>query len=132
MLIFSLLIKCRTMKKIIILFAIMIFTGVGFSQTAIVEGTAASLKKNISENQIEFVMPSEVTNKSVEKSAQYYTDYFTVDFNTESKIAKINILDQEDQARRVITRFLLSIGVRTVSFEGKDYTIMEFYSNFLE
>lgn len=120
------------MKKLIILFAITLFASVGFAQTATVEGTAATLKKNLSENYVQFTMPSEVTSEVVEKSAQYYTDYFTVDFKAESKTARINILDQEDQARRVITRFLLSTGVRTVSFEGKDYTIMEFYSNFLE
>ncbi len=110
----------------------MIFAGVGFAQTATVSGTAATLKKNISENFVEFTMPSEVTKDVVEKSAQYYTDYFTVDFNTKSNVARINIIDQEDQARRVISRFLLSTGVRTVNFEAKDYTIMEFYSNFLE
>lgn len=120
------------MKKLILLFAIMIFAGIGFAQTAVVSGTSATLKKNLSENFVEFKMPSEVTTEVVDKSAQYYTDYFTVDFKPETKVARINILDQEEQARRVISRFLLSTGVRTVSFEGKDYTIMEFYANFLE
>ncbi|WP_107039349.1 hypothetical protein [Brumimicrobium mesophilum] len=120
------------MKKLIILFAITLFASIGFAQTAMVEGTAATLKQKLSDNVVEFKMPSEVTNEVVEKSAQYYTDYFTVNFSTDSKVAKINIVDQEEQARRVITRFLLSTGVRTVNFEGKDYTIMEFYSNFLE
>ena len=110
----------------------MISAGIGFAQIAVVSGTAETLKKNISENFVEFKMPSEVTTEVVEKSAQYYTDYFTVDFKSTTNIATINILDQEDQARRVISRFLLSTGVRTVNFEGKDYTIMEFYSTFLE
>jgi hypothetical protein len=120
------------MKKLIILFAILIFAGVGFAQTATVSGTAVTLKKNLSEDFVEFKLPSEVTNDVVEKSAQYYTDYFTVDFNDKTKIARVNLLNQDEQAKRVISRFLLSIGVRTVSFEAKDYTIMEFYSNFLE
>jgi len=131
MFIFSLLIKLNTMKKLIILFAIMIFAGVGFTQTATVEGTSATLKKQLSENYVAFKMPQEVTKETVGKSAGYYTDYFTVDFNAQTKVARINILDQEIQERRVITRFLLSTGVRTVNFEGKDYTIMEFYGNFL-
>ncbi|PWH85434.1 hypothetical protein [Brumimicrobium oceani] len=120
------------MKKLILLFAIMIFTGVGFAQTAYVEGTAATLKENLDKNFVTFKMPSEVTSEVVDKSAQYYTDYFTVDFSPESKLAKINILPQADQPRRVISRFLLSTGVRTVNFEGKDFTIMEFYANYLE
>ena len=120
------------MKKLIILFAITIFAGVGFAQTAVVSGTTATLNKNLEQNFVEFKMPSEVTTEVVDKSAQYYTDYFTVDFKPETYIARINIIDQEAQARRVISRFLLSTGVRTVNFEGKDYTIMEFYSNFLE
>lgn len=120
------------MKKLITLIAIMVLTLSSFAQTAKVEGTAADLKKNISANFIEFVMPSEVTAENIEKSAQYYTDYFTVGFNKESKVAKITLLKGEEIERRVITRFLLSTGVRGVNFEGTDYTIMEFYSNFLE
>lgn len=120
------------MKKLFILFALTVFAGVGFAQTAMVEGDAATLKNQLSENYVEFLMPKDVTSGVVEKSAQYYTDYFTVDFKPATNKARINLLNQEEQARRVITRFLLSTGVRTVNFDGKDYTIMEFYSNFLQ
>lgn len=120
------------MKKLFLLFAITLFAGVAFAQTANVSGTEESLNKNLEENFIEFEMPEEVTSDVVEKSAQYYTDYFTVDFDENTQIARINITDQKDQAKRVISRFLLSSGVRTINFQNKDYTIMEFYSNFLE
>ncbi|RFC54353.1 hypothetical protein [Brumimicrobium aurantiacum] len=120
------------MKKLIILFAMAFLTSLGFAQTATVEGTAANLKENLAEDFIEFTMPSEVTTEDVEKSSQYYTDYFNVSFDDNTNLARIDLVNQDQQAKRVITRFLLSTGVRTVNFEGTDYTIMEFYSNFLE
>lgn len=120
------------MKKLITLFTVLVFATAVFSQTANVKGDKALLEKKLADKTIEFVMPQTTTNEEVSKSAQYYTEYFTVDFNAETKVATIKLIDGDDMARRVITRFLLSTGVRTIHFAGDDYTIMSFYSTFLE
>lgn len=131
--IFSLLTKMnKTMKKLITLFTILIFTAISFAQTAKVEGDKALLEEKLSNNIVEFIMPSETTSEDVSKSAQYYTEYFTVEYDDDSKVAKIVLVNEDPIAKRVITRFLLSTGVRTINFSGEDHTIMGFYSTFLE
>ena len=120
------------MKKIITLIAMMVFTLGAFAQIAKVEGDKDLLKSNLDKNKVIFVMPSDIVSENIDKSAQYYTDYFTVDFNNESKVTKILMVTENESDRRVIVRFLLSVGVRTIEFDGQDYTIMEFYSSFLE
>ncbi|HLV42680.1 MAG TPA: hypothetical protein VKY37_10395 [Brumimicrobium sp.] len=120
------------MKKLITLIAIMIFSLSAFAQIAKVEGSEEVLKENLADNRVVFIMPSEMTSETIEKSAQYYTDYFTVDYDEKSQKAKILLISGDESDRRVIVRFLLSSGVRTISFAGSDYTIMEFYSSFLE
>ncbi|PKR79871.1 hypothetical protein CW751_13025 [Brumimicrobium salinarum] len=120
------------MKKLLSILSIVFFTLSSYGQTAKVEGTAEELKKGLAENTLVFIMPADVSKDIVEKSAQYYTDYFSVDFDESSQKAKLTFIEGQENNRRVITRFLLSSKVRTIRFEEKEYTIMEFYANFLE
>ncbi|HLW30313.1 MAG TPA: hypothetical protein VKX29_05605 [Brumimicrobium sp.] len=120
------------MKKIITLISIITLAFGSFAQIANVEGSKDALNKSLSANFIEFVMPKDVTAENINKSAQFYTDYFTVEYNADNKVARVNLLNSDGTGRRVITRFLLSTGVRGVNFDGQDYSIMEFYTNFLE
>lgn len=120
------------MKKIFTILTVLIFAIGSYAQTAKVDGDLASFKKSLADKVVAFTMPEKTTTEEVKKSAQYYTDYFTVDYKEESQLVTIRLVDQDEMARRVITRFLLSTGVRTVEFEGKDYTIMEFYNDFLK
>lgn len=121
------------MKNLMTLIALLFFTVGSFAQTATVNGTQDDLNKTLSNGYVEFVMPEKITVDDINKSAQYYTEYFTVEFNEESHTAKVELIDSEDgMARKVIQRFLLSTGVRTVNFNGKDYSIAEFYNDILK
>lgn len=120
------------MKNLFTILTVLIFAIGSYAQTAKVEGDLDSFKKSLSEKVVEFTMPEKTTAEEVSKSAQYYTDYFTVDYKEGAQLVTIRLVDQDEMARRVITRFLLSTGVRTVEFAGKDYTIMEFYNDFLK
>lgn len=120
------------MKKIFTLLVGLIFTIGSFAQVAKVEGDKSTLDKALAENQVAFVMPENTTEAEVLRSAQYYTEYFTVDYDADNGVATITLVNEDPMAKRVITRFLLSTGVRTVNFDGEDYTIMEFYTSFLE
>ncbi|MBW7868091.1 MAG: hypothetical protein H3C31_07195 [Brumimicrobium sp.] len=120
------------MKKLLTLIVLVVFTMFGYAQTAKVGGTEESIKNMIGKNYVEFVFPDEITQETIEKSGKYYTEYFTVEYNKPSKIVKVSLIENTDMARRVITRFLLSCGVRTVEFTGKEFTIMEFYDSYLK
>ena len=121
------------MKNLVTLFALLFFTIGSYAQTAIVKGNQDDLKKTLSSGYVEFVFPDKVTSEEVEKSAQYYTEYFNVDFNEDTHIAKIIFLNSEDElSRKIVQRFLLSSGVRTVHFDEKDYSISQFYNDILK
>ncbi len=121
------------MKNLMTLVALLLFTVGSFAQTAVVKGNQAELKKSLSDGVVEFVMPEKTTDAEVKKAAQYYTEYFAVTFNQDTKVATIKLNDSEDQlARKIIQRFLLSTGVRTIKFDGNDYSIAQFYNEALK
>lgn len=120
------------MKNLILLLSITAFSFYGYSQNAKVSGNLESLKKEVREGVFTFVLPESITEADVNKSAQYYTDYFTVTYNDNSKVANIKMKENTPAARRVIIRFLLSSGVKSIDFQGKEHTINDFYEKFLE
>lgn len=121
------------MKNLLtLLFVLTFFITGGFAQTAKVQGDVATLNRNLSQGIVEFVMPAELTSEVVNKAKQYYTDYFTVEFDSGTHIAKVKLKDKNNMmGRKVITRFLLSSGVRQVVFNGKEYSLMMFFDKFL-
>lgn len=98
---------------------------------AFVKGTETSMIAAKKAGVFEFKLPAEATKDEVEKNKAYYTDYFSVDYKSEIQIALIKMVDNTPQARRVITRFLISNGVRTIKLGDTKYTVAEFYDNFL-
>lgn len=118
------------MKRIVLLFVMFLGTYGLNAQTASIEGDAETMAKQVEQGVFEILMPSSVTADEARKNADYYTDYFTVDFNAETKIAKITMVDNSQMGRRVITRFLLSNEVRELIFNGQNYTLSDFFMKY--
>jgi hypothetical protein len=119
------------MKKLIGLLVAFTLSLGAFAQIATVKGDAEMMKRAIAEGVFEFTLPEDVEKEQVEKSANYYTDYFTVEYNHDSRLAKIVMIDNDAMTRRIITRFLLSNKIKLVSFDGNNYTINEFYEKYM-
>lgn len=109
-----------------------ISTLLAYSQAANVDGNKETLKAAVQIGVFEITMPDSVSEKDVEKSKSYYTDYFTVSYNSENRLATIEMIENTAKSRRVITRLLLSIGVKEVNIDNKDYTLNDFYTIFLQ
>lgn len=120
------------MKKLITLLVSLVLSLGLFSQNAEVKGDEAALKKNVASGNIEIIFPEETDAADIEKSSEYYVDYFTVNYDAESRVAKIKMVDNTSESRRVINRLLLSNGVRNIDFNGENYSINDFYSKFLQ
>lgn len=118
------------MKKIVLLFILFLGAYGLNAQTASISGDAESMARQVEKGVFEIVMPSTVTAEDAEKTAGYYTEYFTVDFNATSKVAKITMVDNSQLGRRVITRFLLSNEVRELKFNGNNYTLSDFFMKY--
>lgn len=119
------------MKNIITLFVFVLTIGFGFAQTASISGDQNTIAEQVEKGEFKIEMPESTSAEDVMKSAEYYVDYFTVEFNEESKVATINMVDNTPTSRRVINRLMLSSGVRTIAFNGEEYSINEFYDQFL-
>lgn len=119
------------MKNIITLFAFIFTIGFGFAQTASISGDEAKIAEQVEKGEFKIEMPESTSAEDLMKSAEYYVDYFTVKYNEESKVATINMVDNTPSSRRVINRLLLSNGVRTIAFNGQEYSINEFYDGYL-
>jgi hypothetical protein len=103
-----------------------------FSQNAEIKGDEVDLKKNIDSGNIEIIFPESTKASDIEKISEYYVDYFTVDYNPKTNLAKIKMVDNTSRSRRAINRLLLSNNVRIIDFNGVSYSINDFYSKFLE
>lgn len=119
------------MKKVFALFVFILVVGVGFSQTASVSGDKSTIADQVAKGEIVIEMPADTDAADLNKSAEYYVDYFTVAYNEEAHKATITMVDNTPSSRRVINRLLLSNGIRTIAFDGQEYSINEFYDEFL-
>jgi len=110
------------------------FASVGFSQNPITlansEGKAALMASKVSGEYI-FTMPESVDKAMVAKNSVFYLAYFAVDFDETSKIAKINLVENEPSSRIIIARFLTSCGVREVQIDEQEESMTDFIANYL-
>lgn len=120
------------MKKLVALFVVAIIGFTSYAQTAKVAGTPATMKENVQQGVFTFEMPSSTSSDEIKRTTSYYVDYFTVDFDAATKTAKIKMIDNSPEGRRVVTRFLLSNKVSIIEFNSEEYKITEFYDNFMK
>jgi hypothetical protein len=119
------------MKNILMLSMFVLTFGLTFAQTASVSGDEATIAQQVEEGTFEIEMPKTTSAEDINKSAEYYVDYFTVEYNDDTKVANITMVDNTPSSRRVINRLLLSNGVRTIAFNGEEFSINEFYDKYL-
>lgn len=112
--------------------ALIAFTGVSQEKinTAQTEGNTELLKSKKS-REYSFVMPHEISTERVEKSAKYYTSYFSVNYNPETREASIQMNEERTKGEMVMGRFLSSCGVRFLKVDDKNITLDEFMNSYL-
>lgn len=123
------------MKKILLI-AVLVLGGIatGFSQEASEIAKSQTGKEFVEAKRtgiFEFIMPSNVTEEQVEKSAKYYGKFFKVRFDNTSKKVEFNMVDNTVQSRNVMIRFFISTGVRHINVGEETMTIESFRSNYL-
>ena len=119
------------MKNLVIIAVIFFTVNFSFAQNAVFNGTGEDIRSGRESGIFEFTLPETVDEEEVNKSASYYTSYFIVDYNHESRVAKISMQDNDEMGRRVINRFMLSSGVRHIEVEGKEYSLSDFFNTFM-
>ena len=57
---------------------------------------------------------------------------FTIGFDEKSHLATFNMVTNDENSRRVITRFLSANQIQSVVVENKVFTLGDFFDNFLK
>lgn len=112
----------------------MVLLGVstGFSQDL----AKAQAKKEFLEAKqkgiFEFVLPQNVSEEQVDKSARFYTKFFKVKFDDATKKVVFNMVNNDENSRNVIIRFFVSLDINKISMEeGEAMSLDDFRTNYL-
>lgn len=119
------------MKKILLVLVV-VLAGFAASAQKSAAVSSKSLETGKSTGKYLFAFPADITAKQVDDVKAYYKDYFTVGFNEMKHEATVTLTKNEEMNRRVILRFLSSLGMRNVNVEGTEKTLDEFYENNLK
>lgn len=77
-------------------------------------------------------LPEKLTKDEVMSKAKYYTLYFTVEFDEKSKVATINMVDNTDRSRGIITRFLAACEIQNINVAGEVINRDQLFEKYLK
>ena len=93
--------------------------------------SGTELAKALNSGEVSFLFNKAMDAATVKENAQYYPNYFSV--NYDSATAKCTLkLTQDDMAKLVISRFLMSCGINEVIVGGKVITVQDFMAEYLK
>jgi hypothetical protein len=119
------------MKKILLVLVVVLAAFAASAQKS-ASLSAKALETGKSSGTFLFVLPSDVTSQQIDEVKGYYKDYFSVNFDQAKHEATLVLTANETMNKRVILRFLSSIGVRTVNVDGVEKTLDVFYDTNLK
>lgn len=114
------------MKKFISTFLFLFVAAFSFAQTLSVPGDAAALQRSKKSGIYQFTV-SGLQLADVQKHNGTYTRYFTVSEAEKDGqlVIGIKMLNNDSNSRRIIHRYLVTIGVTKVILGGKEITVDE-------
>lgn len=107
------------------------FTFMSFGQGFATANSADKFVTSNAKGEYNFTLPENITAKDVALSAEYYTVYFTVNFNEKKHEVNLKLTSLDEKNRQVIARFFISLGLREIQYDGKIYPIQDFYTNYI-
>lgn len=90
------------------------------------------LRKDLLNGEFYFQLPQDVTLTQVNESAAYYTMYFEVEFDENSKEVMIRMVNNDAKSRHIIVRFFVSLDVRIVKINNREMLVEEYFQRYLK
>ena len=123
------------MKKILILF--LILSSISYSQSVSKKYSASSdettsIISQKEKGEFSFVFPIEIREDQIKKNAAYYTEFFTVNYVSKTKIVTIKMNQNDEQSRHIIKRFLVANNINSIKLNAKEYSVDDFYSTYIK
>ncbi len=121
------------MKGFVFLSFCILFPFFTFSQDKHVEVKSAKDVLSIREQgKGKVFLPVGMEPKDVIDRAQYYTKYFTVNYNPSSGETIITMVENSERSRAIIRRFFVANDLRTVVVEGAQLDLETFQEKYLK
>jgi predicted N-acyltransferase len=121
------------MKKILGLTLAMLLTVATFANGIVTYSDAATYEKSKTEGVFNFSFDSSFSIDEINKTANYYENYFSV-----APVATVNgitvvikLVEDNEMSRRVITRFFVSLEVKEILVSGKTIAIDDFIAKYI-
>lgn len=104
-----------------------------FANGGVIYSDASTADKSKTEGVFNFAFDETYTIEKINKTAQYYTNYFEVTpVKTESGIkVSLKLIEDNEMSRRVITRFFVSLGVKEISVDGATVILEDFIAKYV-
>lgn len=122
------------MKKLFVLsFMIIGLSAAAFAQEinqAKFTMSGAELKQALDKGEISFFFNKNMDADAVKKNAEFYPEYFSVNYDTNTGKATLK-LTKDDMAKLVVSRFMMSNGVSEVLIDGSTISVHDFMAEYL-
>jgi len=120
------------MKKILGLVTGLFLTVATIAQTGVTFDDAKDGYNKTTTTVFNFTFPSSYTVESINKVAAFYPTYFTVTPTTgEGVNVVIKLIEDNEMARRVITRFFIGMEIREISVNGTSMELQNFMEKYI-
>lgn len=121
------------MKKILGLAAGMMLTFATFAQGGVTFLDANATYDKTKVTSFNFEFSSEYTVEQINKAAEFYTAYFTVKTvaSPTGNTATVSLVEDNEMARRVITRFFVTLEVEKITVNSEALSVSDFGAKYL-
>lgn len=121
------------MKKIVGLVAGLFLTVATFAQSGVKFNDAQTGYDKTTAQTFNFTLGSQYTVEQINKTAAFYPSYFTVTTSpaTEGTAVAITLVEDNEMARRVVSRFFISLECDNVNVNGTDMPLMDFMAQYI-
>lgn len=121
------------MKKLLGLLVGLFLTITTFAQGVVVYDNASTAEKSKKEGVFSFSFSSEYAKEDIVKVSEYYESYFkvTITPNDRGLTVVVKLVEDTEMARKVVTRFFVSLDVRAINVSGTSISIDDFITRYV-
>ena len=120
------------MKTLFSTLALVFVMSLSFGQNTATIQSVKELEEVREKGKLSFVMPANFTAEEISNKSKYYTLYFTVDFNESTKVATVNMKNNDDRSRAIIVRFLTACEIKDIQVGNDKVNRDSFFEKYLK
>ena len=94
--------------------------------------SSSDIKKEAKLGHFQWVFPEKTTAESIQNTAKYYMASFTYTFNETTKTVDVYPINDSEEVRRVMLRFLGANQVSQIKVGEESYELWTFFESFMK